>query len=142
MRLLSIPAMLIGIAVAIIFFKIYGVFTRPAVPMPVAVVVSKFAPGVEIGARVSDARRAVAAMSYVPHLGFEVANGGRYDGLPAAFGQDLPAVGFSFSLDRLEQIATPKLEVPDSEPISVNGAGGFEQAVGLRGAGKAVKLCL
>src|SRR5207247_9569297 len=53
--------------------------------------------------------------AYAPHHGFEVANGGRYDGLPAAFGQDLPAVGFSFSLDRLEQIATPKLEVPDSE---------------------------
>ena len=46
----------------------------------------------------------------MPQLGFEVANGGRYDGLPATFGEDLPAVGFSFSLDRLEQIATPKLD--------------------------------
>ena len=51
--------------------------------------------------------------AYVPQLGFEVATGGRYDGLPATFGEDLPAVGFSFSLDRLEQIATPKLTVSD-----------------------------
>ena len=42
--------------------------------------------------------------AYVRDLGFEVASGGRYDGLPATFGEDLPAVGFSFSLDRLEQI--------------------------------------
>ena len=70
MRLLSIPAMLIGIAVAIIFFKIYGFVSRPSVPLPVATVVSQFAPGVEIGAKVSDARHSVAAMTYVPHLGF------------------------------------------------------------------------
>src|SRR5439155_692326 len=31
--------------------------------------------------------------AYVRDLGFEVASGGRYDGLPAAFGEDLPAVG-------------------------------------------------
>ena len=48
--------------------------------------------------------------AYVRGLGFEVASGGRYDGLPAAFGEDLPAVGFSFSLDRLEQIVTPTSE--------------------------------
>ena len=87
MRLLSIPAMLVGIAVAIIFFKIYGAFTRPDVPRPVAFVVSKFAPGVEIGAKVADARRAVAAMTYVPHLGFV--------GLPGGTGTDLPAGGYA-----------------------------------------------
>jgi ATP phosphoribosyltransferase regulatory subunit len=79
--------------------------------------------------------------AYVPQLGFEVANGGRYDGLPATFGADLPAVGFSFSLDRLEQIATPKLEVNDSMGELVNGDG-FAKALQLRSAGKAVKLCL
>jgi ATP phosphoribosyltransferase regulatory subunit len=78
---------------------------------------------------------------YVPQLGFEVANGGRYDGLPASFGLDLPAVGFSFSLDRLEQIATPKLSLADVDAASVSGDA-FEQAVQLRRAGKAVKLCL
>jgi len=81
--------------------------------------------------------------AYVPQLGFEVASGGRYDGLPATFGEDLTAVGFSFSLDRLEQIATPQLDVPDSQATEVNGdATGFEQALKLRRAGKAVKLCL
>ena len=79
--------------------------------------------------------------AYVPQLGFEVANGGRYDGLPATFGEDLPAVGFSFSLDRLEQIATPKLEVTESMGETVNGDG-FDKALQLRRAGKAVKLCL
>src|SRR5207253_10219112 len=67
---------------------------------------------------------------YVPQLGFEVANGGRYDGLPATFGEDLPAVGFSFSLDRLEQIATPKLEVVDPVGADVEGDA-FDQAVQL-----------
>src|SRR5207245_6411774 len=46
--------------------------------------------------------------AYVRALGFEVASGGRYDGLPGAFGEDLPAVGFSFSVDRLEQLVTTK----------------------------------
>lgn len=79
--------------------------------------------------------------AYVPQLGFAVANGGRYDGLPATFGEDLPAVGFSFSLDRLEQIATPKVEVTDTGGEEVNGDA-FDKAVQLRRAGKAVKLCL
>ena len=80
--------------------------------------------------------------AYVPELGFEVASGGRYDGLPAKFGVDLPAVGFSFSLDRLDQIAAPKLQVEDDESATVNGDGGFEKVRELRRAGKVVKLCL
>jgi hypothetical protein len=82
MRLLSIPATLVGIAVAIIFFKIYGVFTRPDVPRPVAIVIDQFAPGVSIGAKVADVRHNVAAMSYVPHLGFV--------GMPGSRGANLP----------------------------------------------------
>ena len=80
--------------------------------------------------------------AYVRGLGFEVASGGRYDGLPAAFGEDLPAVGFSFSLDRLEQIGTPTLRTDEAEPTSVDGNNGFEKALELRRKGKAVKLCL
>src|SRR5262245_3990103 len=80
--------------------------------------------------------------AYVPNLGFEVANGGRYDGLPATFGEDLPAVGFSFSLDRLEQIATPKLDMADTDPTCIAPDHGFETALQLRRSGKAVKLCL
>jgi ATP phosphoribosyltransferase regulatory subunit len=80
--------------------------------------------------------------AYVRDLGFEVASGGRYDGLPATFGEDLPAVGFSFSLDRLEQIVTPTLDVAETEVISIDISKGFENAVQLRRSGKAVKLCL
>jgi ATP phosphoribosyltransferase regulatory subunit len=79
--------------------------------------------------------------AYVPQLGFEVAKGGRYDGLPATFGEDLPAVGFSFSIDRLEQIATPSLAVGDGEASDVAGEA-FQKALDLRRKGKAVKLCL
>ena len=80
--------------------------------------------------------------AYVRDLGFEVASGGRYDGLPATFGEDLPAVGFSFSLDRLEQIATPTLDAAETEPTSIDVDNGFERALQLRRSGKAVKLCL
>jgi ATP phosphoribosyltransferase regulatory subunit len=80
--------------------------------------------------------------AYVRDLGFEVASGGRYDGLPATFGEDLPAVGFSFSLDRLEQIVTPTLDIAETEVISIDISKGFENAVQLRRSGKAVKLCL
>jgi ATP phosphoribosyltransferase regulatory subunit len=79
--------------------------------------------------------------AYVPQLGFDVANGGRYDGLLTTFGVDLPAVGFSFSLDRLEQIATPKLEVTDTDSAAVN-SDAFARALQLRREDKAVKLCL
>jgi len=70
MRFLSIPAAVLGVALAILFFNVYGAMSRPSVPLPVAVVVGQFAPGVEIGARVTEARHGVAAMSYVPHLGY------------------------------------------------------------------------
>jgi ATP phosphoribosyltransferase regulatory subunit len=42
---------------------------------------------------------------YVPGLGFEIGGGGRYDNLLKNFGSDFPAVGFSFSLERLMLIA-------------------------------------
>ncbi len=80
--------------------------------------------------------------AYVRDLGFEVASGGRYDGLPGAFGQDLPAVGFSFSLDRLEQIVSPDWDAAGRENPAVDSADSFEHALELRRSGKAVKLCL
>ena len=67
--------------------------------------------------------------AYVRGLGFEVASGGRYDGLPATFGEDLPAVGFSFSLDRLEQIVTPTLDTHDHEATAVEVEPDFETAL-------------
>lgn len=43
---------------------------------------------------------------YVEGLGFPVCAGGRYDDLCARFGRDLPAVGFSFGVERVEQVQT------------------------------------
>jgi ATP phosphoribosyltransferase regulatory subunit len=79
--------------------------------------------------------------AYVRGLGFEVASGGRYDELPAAFGEDVPAVGFSFSLDRLEQIVTPTLDSADVEMATLEIDSDFDKALQLRKAGKVVKLC-
>jgi hypothetical protein len=70
LRLFGIPAVILGVALAIAFFKAYGALTRPSVPMPVAITVSEFAPGVQIGATVAEVRHGVAGMTYVPHLGF------------------------------------------------------------------------
>src|SRR5437667_5778320 len=80
--------------------------------------------------------------AYVRDLGFEVAGGGRYDGLPGQFGEDLPAVGFSFSLDRLQQIVAPTLKDGGTETVPVEVDESFETALELRRSGKAVKLCL
>ncbi len=80
--------------------------------------------------------------AYVRGLGFEVASGGRYDGLPAQFGHDTPAVGFSFSLDRLEQIVDPKAFGADGSPAPGVEERSFDEAIRLRRAGKRVRLCL
>jgi ATP phosphoribosyltransferase regulatory subunit len=78
--------------------------------------------------------------AYVPGLGFEVASGGRYDGLPAQFGYDVPAVGFSYSVDRLEQ--APGLDdLPDAATSPPSEERSFESAVRLRREGRAVRLC-
>jgi hypothetical protein len=113
MRLLSIPAALIGIVVAILFFKVYGLVTRPEVPQPVAFVVSRFAPGVEIGAKVSDAKRAVAAMTYVPHLGFVGLPGSSRSIMP--YGMDIPFVQVRLLLDEATR-ALPNPN-PNKSPI-------------------------
>lgn len=83
MRLLSTPAIAFGVLLAIIFFKIYGVATRPDVPTPVALVVGQFAPGVEIGAKVYDVRHHVGGLTYVRHLGYVGVPGDRETNLPA-----------------------------------------------------------
>ena len=82
MRLLTLPAFCLGIALAVLFFKLYGVMTRPEVPQAVSFVVDQFAPGVKIGARVAETRRSVAGLSYVPHLGFVGLPGARRSNLP------------------------------------------------------------
>lgn len=79
--------------------------------------------------------------AYVPGLGFEVASGGRYDGLPAQFGHDTPAVGFSFTLERLEQVMDLRLVSTEAVPIRGADLDSFEEAVRLRRDGKMVRLC-
>jgi len=94
LRLLTLPAFCLGIAFAVLFFKLYGVMTRPEVPQAVSFVVDQFAPGVKIGARVAETRRSVAGLTYVPHLGFV--------GLPGIRGSNLPDGGVvSFAQVRL-----------------------------------------
>jgi hypothetical protein len=82
MRPSALFAIILGIAFAIVFFKVYGLISRPDVPTPVAFVVDNFAPGVAIGQHVADARHSVAAMSYVPHLGFVGLPGSRDRNMP------------------------------------------------------------
>ena len=111
MRLLTIPATLIGIAIAILFFKVYGIFTRPDVPRPVAIVVDQFAPGVSIGAKVADVRHSVAAMSYVPHLG--------YVGIPGSRGVNLPN-GYSVKFAQVRLLLDEQTRrLPNPNPAKV-----------------------
>jgi hypothetical protein len=70
MRFLSIPAGLIGLVLAITFFTVYGMATKPDVPTPVAFVVNQFAPGVRIGATVAEVKRHATNLKWVPHVGF------------------------------------------------------------------------
>lgn len=79
--------------------------------------------------------------AYVPGLGFEVASGGRYDGLPAQFGQDMPAVGFSYSLERLEQVLGSELVSGFEQGREAVEETRFEDAVRRRRAGRRVRLC-
>ena len=78
---------------------------------------------------------------YVPGLGFEVALGGRYDGLPAQFGYDTPAVGFSFTLERLEQVLGSRFPGASATQIEPSQDSSIEEAVRLRREGKVVRLC-
>ena len=58
-----------------------------------------------------------------------------------AFSHYLPAVGFSFSLDRLEQIVDEGLGTGEDESGAAVETGNFEEARRLRSRGQKVKLC-
>ncbi len=45
---------------------------------------------------------------FVPGIGFEIGGGGRYDRLVEKFGRPLPATGFAFHLERLQQVVFGK----------------------------------
>jgi len=63
------PALAIGVALAIVFFKVYGQATQPDVPTPVANTLHYFAPGVELNKPVKDAK-GIGELTWVRHVGF------------------------------------------------------------------------
>jgi ATP phosphoribosyltransferase regulatory subunit len=81
--------------------------------------------------------------------GFELGSGGRYDDLLVKFGWDLPAVGFSFTLDRVLPLVgdAHTLEVPPcaGEPTvlrtdSLSSEEIFKEAWRLRSEGRCIQL--
>ena len=133
MRLLSIPALLIGIAFSILFFKLYGLVTRPPVPLPVAAVVAQFAPNVQIGAKVSEVKRGVAAMTYVQHLGFVGVPDSRSPNLPDGYTINFSQVRLLLD-ERARQLPHPdpaKVRVDAVEIVTANQGVSSEIATAL-----------
>jgi len=86
---------------------------------------------------------------YSSAQGLELGGGGRYDGLPGKFGWDIPAVGFSFTLDSmLSLISGPQtLQVPgcDGDEFILPAEGAscmelFRKAWNLRREGRCIHL--
>jgi ATP phosphoribosyltransferase regulatory subunit len=86
---------------------------------------------------------------YGERFGFELGGGGRYDGLLAKFGWDLPAVGFSLTLDRILPLVGDlgTVEAPshdlDEYVVAVEGSTPrvlFEQVWNLRRQGMRVRV--
>jgi hypothetical protein len=92
MRLLSIPAGIIGIVLALAFFTVYGMVTKPAVPTPVAFVVNQFAPGVRIGATVAEVKRHATNLTWVPHVGFVGKVPAHVASLPTGMSMSFPQI--------------------------------------------------
>ena len=65
-----LPVLGIGVVLAIVFFKVYGVVSRPAVPLQVSATIDHFAPGVAIGSTLKDSRKKLSEAHWVQHLGF------------------------------------------------------------------------
>jgi len=53
----------------------------------------------------------ITFQAYVAGLGFHVCNGGRYDGLVANFGAEMPAVGFALGLERAMLVTQPQVDI-------------------------------
>lgn len=86
---------------------------------------------------------------YADGVGFPLGGGGRYDRLLARFGEDRPAVGFSFGLDRVLRALEaagdgPGVDVEAARPVRVEGRGrlaALRRALRLRHRGARVRLC-
>ncbi len=85
---------------------------------------------------------------YAENLGFDLGGGGRYDSLLRTFGRDLPAVGFSFSLDRIAALLGGRRPAKRSRgeratviPVTSDSlVEAFSRAARLRARGKPVRL--
>ena len=66
----ALPALGIAVVLAVAFFKIYGHFTRPAVPLPVSATVAHFAPGVAIGSTLQASKKKLTDVRWIQHLGY------------------------------------------------------------------------
>jgi ATP phosphoribosyltransferase regulatory subunit len=86
---------------------------------------------------------------YSSAQGLELGGGGRYDGLPGKFGWDIPAVGFSFTLDNMLSLigGAETLRVPGCEgdefilpADGVSCAELFRRAWDLRCEGRCIHL--
>lgn len=83
LRISALPAALLGIAIAILFFVVYGRLTRPSVARPVQFVIDQFAFGVQIGGKVSFVRAKIPGRwQFVPHLGYIANVGAPQSGVP------------------------------------------------------------
>jgi ATP phosphoribosyltransferase regulatory subunit len=86
---------------------------------------------------------------YAEGVGFAVGGGGRYDRLLGQFGVQRPAVGFSFSLDRVLQALEASGGGPEARPEpsravgvrELGRLGALRAALGLRRQGERVRLC-
>ena len=81
--------------------------------------------------------------AYAPGFGMPLGSGGRYDGMLAAYGRDLPAAGFAFSLERVmsalvEQGAKTPRRLPDILIGGSNMQDVFVEAASIRASGKQV----
>jgi hypothetical protein len=69
LRIFSLPAALLGLALAILFFVVYDRLTRSVVARPVQLVMNLFADSVEIGGTVKSLRAKIpGSLRFVPHL--------------------------------------------------------------------------
>jgi hypothetical protein len=77
----------------------------------VAAVVQQFAPNVEIGAKVADVKRGIAAMTYVPHLGFV--------GVPDSRSPNLPD-GYTINFSQVRLLLDERArQLPHPDPAKV-----------------------
>ena len=116
LRILSIPAGIIGVVIAIAFFSLYGFVTKPDVPTPVAYVVTQFAPGVRIGATVADVKHRVSNLTWAPHVGFVGAVPAHVVNLPGGGGVSFPQIRLVLSA-KARSGAKPPLEKAQIEAV-------------------------